>query len=307
MSHSIRGIGTVVTSISARRRCAIQVLFLFTGLLAGSADAASSGAVYDMNRFLNEPNPFDRSYSPATKPPPLPVAERPAPLPADPVQAAQAPAPAPRPAAPPATTLAPVPARPVAIPSTMASPPAYPTPSAARLAERPIPPFPAAQPAKEPDGWRIFSEVRGGLLAHDVGPFSHQKEDGVDINGEILFASPRFMDIIWSPRPTVGATINTVGDTSQGYLGLTWEWGFWEHAFFSFFWGAAAHDGEKNANVPDKKDLGCSVLFREGIDFGWRFDERQSVMAHFSHISNAKICDSNEGLETVGVRYGYRF
>ena len=32
------------------------------------------------------------------------------------------------------------------------------------------------------------------------------------------------MEMIWSPRPTVGLTINTSGDTSQGYLGLTWEW-----------------------------------------------------------------------------------
>ncbi len=149
--------------------------------------------------------------------------------------------------------------------------------------------------------------MRGGLLAHDVGPFSHQKEDGIDINAEVLFTSPRFMELIWSPRPTIGTTINTSGDTSQGYLGLTWEWDFWEHAYFSFFWGAAAHNGEKAANVPDKKDLGCSVLFREGFDFGWRLTENHAVMAHFSHISNGKLCDENEGLETVGLRYGYRF
>ena len=26
-----------------------------------------------------------------------------------------------------------------------------------------------------------------------------------------------------------------------------------------------------------------------------------------AHLSNAKFCDTNEGLENVGVRYGYRF
>jgi lipid A 3-O-deacylase len=201
--------------------------------------------------------------------------------------------------------MAPAPA--VSLPAL--SPQAYPTPpsAAVRLAERPAPPFPAAKPAKEPYAWDIFSEVRGGLLAHDVGPFSHKKEDGVDVNGEILFTSPWFMEMIWSPRPTIGATINTAGDTSQGYIGLTWQWGFWDNAFFSFFWGGAAHNGNKDADVIGKKDLGCTVLFREGLDLGWHFTENQSLMAHFSHISNGKLCDKNEGLETVGLRYGYSF
>ena len=30
-------------------------------------------------------------------------------------------------------------------------------------------------------------------------------------------------------------------------------------------------------------------------------------MFHFDHISNAKLCSTNEGLETFGIRYGYRF
>ena len=30
-------------------------------------------------------------------------------------------------------------------------------------------------------------------------------------------------------------------------------------------------------------------------------------MAHFSHFSNAKLCDQNEGLDTAGIRYGYAF
>jgi len=292
-----------------RRVSAIPLLSLLGSLLSGTAGAATSGAVYDMSGFLNERHPFDRAYTPGAPPPPppLPIVQRSAPT----ALPAQAVAPVPAPAAPP--SLAPLPARPA---PAMSAAPAYPpspatsgyqTPSTTRLAAKPVPPFPAAQPAKEPDHWRILSEVRGGLLAHDVGPFSHQKEDGVDINGEILFASPSFMELIWSPRPTIGATVNTFGDTSQGYLGLTWEWDFWEHAFFSFFWGGAVHNGEKNANIPDKKDLGCSVLFREGFDLGWRLAENHAVMAHFSHISNAKLCDSNEGLETVGVRYGYRF
>ncbi len=162
-------------------------------------------------------------------------------------------------------------------------------------------------PARERSALGIFSEVRGGVLAHDFGPFSHRKEEGVDINAEVLFTSPNFMDIIWSPRPTLGGSFNASGDTSQGYLGLTWEWDFLEQGFVSFFLGGAIHNGEKNANTPGKKDLGCRVLFREGIDLGWRFAGNHALMVHFDHISNAKLCDENEGLESLGLRYGYRF
>lgn len=261
-----------------RPRRAIQILSFLAVSSSGYAEAATSGAIYDMRRFLNETHPFEQTYTPAAAPTP----QRPAPLPAAPQPALQP------------------------LPQATAPPP-RPTPSVAQATSRPAAAVPAAQPARGAAQGHFISELRGGLLAHDVGPFSHQKEDGVDVNAEILFTSPKFMELIWSPRPTIGATINTSGDTSQGYMGLTWEWDFWEQAYFSFFWGGAAHNGEKTANLPDKKDLGCSVLFREGLDLGWRFAENQAVMVHFSHISNAKICDSNEGLETIGVRYGYRF
>ena len=30
-------------------------------------------------------------------------------------------------------------------------------------------------------------------------------------------------------------------------------------------------------------------------------------MVQLSHSSNAKLCSENEGLETIGIRYGYQF
>ena len=286
------GKGTVMASIDLWPSVAISILALSVTQESRSASAATSGASYDMSRFLSEPHPFDRPFQPSATPPPPSLA---------------------RPAAPSPAVSQPDPPRPPIVAAT--APPGLPTgptavrppSSVAQATSRPAVPARATPDAKDAERWHIFSELRGGLLAHDVGPFSRQKEDGVDVNVEILFGSPRFMELIWSPRPTVGATINTSGDTSQGYLGLTWEWDFWEQAYVSFFWGASAHNGEKTVNLTDKKDLGCSVLFREGLDLGWRFTEQHSVMAHFSHISNAKLCDPNEGLETIGVRYGYRF
>lgn len=161
----------------------------------------------------------------------------------------------------------------------------------------------------EGGGWAsgIVSEIRGGILWHDQGPFSRNEEDGLDVNLEVLFASPGILRFLWSPRPHVGANINTSGDTSQLYFGLSWEWEFWGGWFAGFSLGGAVHDGKLETTQVDRKELGCRLLFRESIEGGYRFNGKHSVSVYLDHISNANICDKNEGLENVGVRYGYRF
>ena len=154
---------------------------------------------------------------------------------------------------------------------------------------------------------KIISEIRVGALVHDEGPFSHRKESGYDANLEILFTSPDFLGVVWAPRPHIGMSYNSDGDTNQAYLGLTWEWMFFGNYFANFSLGGGYHDGFKETDKLDRKSLGCSILFRESIDIGYRFGGVHSIMAHLDHISNAKLCSTNEGLESVGIRYGYHF
>ena len=155
--------------------------------------------------------------------------------------------------------------------------------------------------------WGI-SEIRLGGLIHDEGPFSRNKEEGPDVNVEMLFVSPEILDIVWSPRPHIGADINTQDDTSSYYLGLSWEWFLWRDLFAGFSFGGAYHDGETDrGNNLGKKELGCPVLFRESVEIGWLVAEHHSFSLMLDHISNAKICSENEGLENFGFRYGYRF
>ena len=155
----------------------------------------------------------------------------------------------------------------------------------------------------------ILSEIRIGALVHDKGPFSRREEVSNDFNIEFLFASPKFLEIIWSPRPHIGANINTEGDTSQVYLGLGYEFEFWRSWFAGFSLGGAVHDGKTDQGTGggDSKELGCRILFRESIEFGYRFRGRHSLSAMLDHISNLKFCDTNESLENFGIRYGYRF
>ena len=157
------------------------------------------------------------------------------------------------------------------------------------------------------DGLWGMSEIRIGALAHDIGPFSSNEEGGLDGNIELLFVSPGFLDIIWAPRPHVGLSVNSEGDTSQVYAGLSWEWSFWGHWFAGFSLGGSVHDGKFQTNRIDRKELGCRLLFRESIEIGYRFGGKHGISGFLDHISNANICDKNEGLETTGIRYGYKF
>jgi lipid A 3-O-deacylase len=164
------------------------------------------------------------------------------------------------------------------------------------------PPRPLAERFKD-----IFSEVRVGAFIHDEGPFSRNEEGGYDANFEVLFVSPNFLDVIWAPRPHLGVNVNSDGDTSQAYLGLTWEWSFFGNWFAGFSLGGAIHDGKLETTQIDRKELGCRVLFRESVEAGYRLDGRHSVSGYLDHISNANLCDRNEGLENFGLRYGYTF
>jgi len=247
-------------------------LLSFTGIAA----AGTGGGIYDMSTLLNQPHPFA-----TTKSGPRGQFSRPVAQPT-------------LPAALPVRTQPQV--RPVS------STPVRQTQSA------PASPKPMADTSKRGSGLGgILSEARIGVLVHDEGPFSRNKEDGVDTNFEFLFTSPDFMKIIWSPRPHIGGTINSAGNTSQAYIGATWEWDFWKDFFFNFSLGGAYHTGEKETSDPKKKSLGCSVLFRESLNLGYRITGPHSIMFHFDHISNAKLCSTNEGLETFGLRYGCRF
>lgn len=161
--------------------------------------------------------------------------------------------------------------------------------------------------ANAADDGRLVTEIRGGVMAHDQGIFSSHKESGVDINGEILLNNWGWLGKKIELRPHFGATFNTDGNTSFGYFGLTATAPVGRFLFAEASFGGAVHSGNLEENQIGHKDLGCRLLFRESLGFGARLDEHSSIMATADHISNANFCDKNEGLETVGVRYGYRF
>ena len=171
---------------------------------------------------------------------------------------------------------------------------------------------------------QILSEVRLGVLAHDVPVLGTQKEHGADINGELLFVSPISDDLVagvtpalrWIlvPRPNIGGDVNTAGDTSQLYLGVTWTATLFEDltrqgdsVFLGIGLGPAFNNGYDLAPDDSRKSLGSHVLFHYSLDLGYRFDSRYSASVYIEHSSNAGLARENQGLTNAGLRVGLAF
>lgn len=165
--------------------------------------------------------------------------------------------------------------------------------------------------AAEPPG-SILSEVKFGLLEHDVGFLGTAKEPGRDINAELLFVSPDFLSFAFSPRPHLGFSVNTAGATSLAYAGLTWiyypfETGALGHLWISPFGGGTVHNGKLHSHDPKRKSNGSRVLFHFGAEIGVDLTDQMNISAYYEHSSNAWLADKNEGINSAGIRIGWRF
>jgi len=168
--------------------------------------------------------------------------------------------------------------------------------------------LPAA--AQEPSpGGSFIHELKIGALAHDV-PYMwsgfNKEPYNVDVNLEVMFA-PSIK--LWggSIRPALGATINFDGYTSKAYLDARWQRECANNMFYAVGLGIAVHNGETFTSDPEFKQLGRRVLFHPHAEIGYRLDGRLSVSLFFEHISNASTAAKNQGLDTLGIRLGYRF
>jgi hypothetical protein len=159
----------------------------------------------------------------------------------------------------------------------------------------------------------LVHEARLGILAHDVPDLwsgFRLERGGVDINGELVLR-PALALFGGMVRPVIGGTVHTGGGTSKGYIDARWQWDAPLTSagglFIGLGVGAAIHNGETQPIDPKAKALGRRVLFHFPAEIGWRFDQKNSLSLYFEHISNGYTAKPNEGLDSLGIRYGYRF
>ena len=106
-------------------------------------------------------------------------------------------------------------------------------------------------------------------------------------------------------------TLLSAGDefiaSSKLYGGLVWQYVADSGWFLKLGLGGAVHDGERETLREGKKELGSQVLFHIPIELGRSVRGRHRISLYFDHVSNASLADENEGLDTLGLRYGYLF
>jgi len=151
-------------------------------------------------------------------------------------------------------------------------------------------------------------ELRLGVLNHDVnGLWSGlSREDGLDFNLEVIF-TPSLKLFGGALRPAAGISANDSGNTSKIYCDGRWQYDFKMRLFMILGVGAALHNGATDPDTTSKKALGSPLLFHIPFEFGYYFTPHYAISVYFDHISNAYLGNYNEGLDTAGIRLGYRF
>ncbi len=171
-------------------------------------------------------------------------------------------------------------------------------------------------------------KVAFGILLHDVGPISDQRENGVDPNWEVQFNPPEWRWWRWvgSPSPMTGATPNFVGDTSAFYLGLAWQLSlssnfldnltsdFSKRLWVSGGLSAAVHTGPLQKNVTGCRldndcGFGYRVLPRLQLEIGATFWKNHGLSLFVDHMSGGGAfgASQNEGIDHSGIRYHFFF
>lgn len=169
----------------------------------------------------------------------------------------------------------------------------------------------AAQPPEELAPFFAVTETRLGVFAANLEESAGEQAETL-INVEVLFGklpgqySDPLSNYFLRPRLHVGFSLTPdEGGTNQAYAGVTWEFRLNDWAFIEASFGGAVHDGPTAGNDPDS--YGCAVNFRESASLGFELSERMRLLFTVDHMSNAGLCDQNQGLTNAGVRLGYRW
>ncbi len=166
--------------------------------------------------------------------------------------------------------------------------------------------------------WADRFEIRGGIVAHDTGFLleAGPRNDVYAIHAELLFPSPDLLSFAFDPRPNIGVSIAPDADgISFIFAGLNWDVPVYGNWFVTAQVGGSLNNADRlteadlqpGESKQTDRLVGCHALFHLGVGFGYRITPDVSIQFYGDHISNANLCDNNEGLDQWGVRLGYAF
>lgn len=169
-----------------------------------------------------------------------------------------------------------------------------------------------------------IDEIRlgaAGNIRNDHGDIVEGKQEGTNIEFEVVSSSPDSLNFLGSPRPYVFGSLRTDdGGVNFGGVGVIWRWEFADGWAFEPGFGYIIHDGaidnpyadgtpEAAAYEEEHQLTGSQDLFRTTFALEREFGERFAAQLYWQHMSHGQILDSgrNQGLDYVGVRVLYRF
>lgn len=166
-------------------------------------------------------------------------------------------------------------------------------------------------------------EVHAGVMQHNIcvtNCKNADKEDGPNVELQLSFDSPGFLNWAGSPQPYIVASFNTGGDTSFAGFGLEWRWNFAENWALQPGVGYVVHDGELENPYPGGGPDGVAFaaehvlygsrdLFRTSLGLTYDVEGPYEAQLLYEHLSHGQILGEgrNQGLDQIGVRIGYRF
>lgn len=151
-------------------------------------------------------------------------------------------------------------------------------------------------------------EVRLGGGIYDAGILSNSLSSDVVVNGEVLLPSPSWLEAIGSPRPYVGMDAGLSSDAVHFlYAGLNWDYHLTQRLYLSASLGGAVHTADSLVRSSSQQALGSRVLFHVGAAVGYDFTPNFTGQVYANHFSNAGLASPNDGQDSAGIRFGYRF
>jgi lipid A 3-O-deacylase len=167
-----------------------------------------------------------------------------------------------------------------------------------------------ADPFERTAPFLMPEEIRVGMFAANLEEGGSEEADML-VNGELLFGRPEhnygnpILDHFLRPRPHIGFSVAPDDGTNQFYAGFTWDIKLTDRLFLETSFGGTLHDGPTASDDPDS--YGCSLLFRESASLGYAITETTRLLLTVDHMSNASLCDQNQGLTNAGVRLAHRW
>lgn len=168
-------------------------------------------------------------------------------------------------------------------------------------------------------------EVRRAIMAHNTETNVSKnagKEEGPDVQVEVLWNSPNWLKFAFSPRSGVVASVNTQGVTSFAGVGLDWTFPVSKKITIDPYLGYVIHNGDplENPYAPadsarraklnaEELALGSRDLFHLGFAVGYRHGETWTSYLVYEHLSHRHILggSKNQGIDNVGIRLGRNF